>query len=36
VGFPGLVMALLFLLVPDYKNVVVNRPGNTRHLRASN
>ncbi len=23
VGFPGLVMALLFLLVPDYKNVVV-------------
>lgn len=23
VGFPGLVMALLFLLVPDYKNVIV-------------
>ena len=23
VGFPGLVMALMFLLVPDYKNVIV-------------
>ena len=37
VGFPGLVMALLFLLVPDYKNVIVkmrpaSRARTPRHI----
>ena len=37
VGFPGLVMALLLLLVPDYKNVIVkmrpaSRARTPRHI----
>ncbi len=40
VGFPGLVMALMFLLVPDYKNVIVkiaptlNSKGPVAHLKS--